>query len=361
MSISDRVKEFCKAFDLRVPILLAPMAGVTPPALSIAVINAGGMGSCGTLLLTPEEITQWAEEVRRKSRNRFQLNNWVPDAPPARNLANEQAIAAFLGGWGPPVSSHAGDARRIDFDAQCEAMLAARPAILSSVMGLFPPEYVVRLKREGIAWFAVVSTVAEAKLAEEAGADAIVAQGMEAGGHRAAFDPRYAEKDLVGLAALIPAVVDAVSVPVVATGGIGDGRGVAAALALGASAVQIGTGFLCTPEAGINTAWLEMLGRTAPEETTITRAFTGRAGRAIANRYVRAAASPSVPEPAPYPVQRGLTAAMRAAALSASDIDRMQAWAGQSASLSRQEPAGKVVQRLWLEARMILSSGLEWQ
>jgi nitronate monooxygenase len=187
-----------------------------------------------------------------------------------------------------------------------------------------------------------------------AGADVIVAQGMEAGGHRGCFDSTTAEKQMVGLFALLPAVVDAVSVPVIATGGIADGRGVAAALALGASAAQIGTGFLHCPEAKISPAWAKALGETAPEDTMITRAFSGRAGRSIATNYVRAAIAEGAPKIAPYPVQRGLTASMRAAAQKVDDVQRMQAWAGQSAALSRAEPAAAVVQSLWKDAQALL-------
>lgn len=350
-----RAEAFCARFGLHVPILLAPMAGACPPSLSIAVANAGGLGACGALLMQPAEIAAWADELRAGSNGGFQMNLWIPDPAPRRDPDHEASLRAFLARFGPPVPPEAADATPPDFAAQCEALLAAGPSVVSSIMGLYPPDFVVRLKERGIAWFATVSTVEEARAAQAAGADVLVAQGMEAGGHRGSFDAAAAERALVGLFALIPAVVDAADLPVVATGGIADARGVAAALLLGASAAQIGTGFLRAPEAQLHAAWAEALARAAPEDTTVTRAFSGRAGRSLATGYVRAAASPEAPAPAPYPVQRGLTAPMRAAAAREGDLERMQAWAGQSAALARAEPAGDIVRRLWNDARALLA------
>ena len=211
------------------------------------------------------------------------------------------------------------------------------------------------MKDKGIKWFATVTTVGEAKAAERAGADVIIAQGMEAGGHRGAFDVTQAEMRMVGLFSLLPGAADAVKIPVVATRGIADGRGIAAALLLGASAVQIGTAFLRCPEAKIPSAWADAIGKAAPEETVITRALTGRPARSLATEYVRAALAPTAPPPAPYPVQRGLTQAMREKAAKDNDVNRIQAWAGQSAQLARAEPAGEVVRRLWQETQALLS------
>ncbi len=170
-----RAQAFCAAYDLRIPILMAPMAGACPTSLAIAIANAGGLGACGALVMEPATIKSWASEVRAGSNGGFQVNQWIPDPALARDAAAEDAVRA--------------------------------------------------------------------------GADVIVAQGMEAGGHRGAFDAASAEATMVGSFALLPAVVDAVKVPVVATGGIADARGVAAALILGAAAVQVGTGFLRCPEA----------------------------------------------------------------------------------------------------------------
>ena len=152
---------------------------------------------------------------------------------------------------GTPVAREAGDVTLPNFEAQCDVLLETGPAAVSSMMGLFPDRYVARMKDKGIKWFATVTTLSEAKTAEQAGADVMIAQGMEAGGHRGAFDVTQAEARMVGLLSLLPAVADAVKVPVVAAGGIADGRGMAAALLLGASAVQVGTALLRSPEAKI--------------------------------------------------------------------------------------------------------------
>lgn len=348
-----RADAFCGAFGLRLPILLAPMAGACPVSLSVAVADAGGLGACGALLMSPDAIRAWVTQMRAGSNGCFQINLWIPDPPPVRDAVAEARVRTFLGQWGPDVPADTLPAR-LDFAAQCDAILDAGPAVVSSIMGLYPPEVVARMKDKGIRWIANATTVAEARAAEAAGADAIVAQGMEAGGHRGAFEAGKAEQGLVGLFALLPAIVDAVRVPVIAAGGIADARGIAAALLLGASAVQIGTGLLRTPEAAIAPAWADALGRAQPEDTVATRAFSGRLGRSLATRYVLAANAPDAPPPAPYPVQRALTQAMRDTATKANDIDRIQAWAGQAARLALAEPAGAVVQRLWQGAQGLL-------
>src|SRR6478736_5429718 len=155
-AIDVRVDSFCRRFGLQLPVLLAPMAGASAPALSIAVMQAGGLGACGALLMQPDEIAAWADEVRAKGNGPFQLNLWIPDPPPRRDRAHEDQVRAFLERFGPAIAANAGDATPPDFAAQCEALLAARPPIVSSVMGLYPPDFVAKLKRAGIVWFANV-------------------------------------------------------------------------------------------------------------------------------------------------------------------------------------------------------------
>jgi nitronate monooxygenase len=350
----DRARAFCDQYGLECPILLAPMAGACPVSLSVAVANTGGMGALGALLTSPSGITEWVNAFTAQSKGPLQINNWIPDPSPRRDADAEARVRAFMASWGPPVPPEAGDVKLPDFHAQCDALLDAAPRVVSSIMGLYPPAFVARLKERGIAWWATANTLADARRAQAAGADAIVAQGLEAGGHRGAFDHADAERQLVGLIALVPRLVDHLDVPVIAAGGIGDGRGIAAVLALGASAASIGTAFLRCPEAQIHPAWANALADLEPEQTTTTRALTGRLARAIATDYVTAAAAPDAPPPAPYPVQRGFDAGDERRRREGQRPSRMQVWAGQSAAMSKTIPAGQMVKEMWDEAQALL-------
>jgi nitronate monooxygenase len=355
MGVRDRVTAFCDRYQLRLPVVQAPMAGACPPELAIAVAEAGGMGAAGVVLDGPTAIADWVARFRAGSSGPFQLNVWVPDEAGADAAELERGTAAareFLGRFGEPGEP---GPPAPDFDEQCTAMLDAAPTVASTIMGLFPPEYVKRLADAGIAWFACATTLDEALAAERAGADAIVAQGLEAGGHRGTFDPDAAERTSVGLFALLPRLADRIRVPIIAAGGIADGRGVAAALALGASAVQVGTALLRAPETGISKDWSASLDGLAPEDTRTTRAYSGRLGRAAPTPYVTAWAEPGAPTPARYPLQRQLVGQWRRGA--AAGLDRANQWAGQSAALAGEEPAGEVVARMWRDASALLAAG----
>lgn len=283
------------------------------------------------------------------------MNNWIPDPLPVRDEIQEERIRRFISSWWTDANFEKPPSNQPDFEAQFEAMVAAEPTAISSIMGIYPEIMINHMKSAGIFWLATATTVDEAILAEQAGADAIVAQGFEAGGHRGTFDAPEAFAVSAGLFSLLPAIVDAVEVPVVATGGIADSRGIAAAIMLGASAVQIGTGFLRTPQAAIPSAWADAIGSTLPDRTILTRAFTGRLGRSVATDYARAAESPDAPEPAPYPVQRQLTSGMTTEARQKNDLSRIQAWAGQSGYLASEIHAGELTSQLWKGAHKLLT------
>jgi nitronate monooxygenase len=232
-------------------------------------------------------------------------------------------------------------------------MLAAQPTAISSIMGLFPREFVTGMRERGIAWFCCATSLAEALAAEEAGADAIVAQGMEAGGHRGTFDQDEAERNQVGLFSLLPWFADRLRIPIIAAGGIADGRGVAAALSLGASAVQVGTALLRSPEAGISPRWSEALNGLAPEDTVTTRAYTGRLARAARTPYLAAWTAPNAPRPVPFPDQLRLVTRWRKG--NPDGLDQANYWAGQSAALATTDPAGEIVTRMWRDATALLA------
>lgn len=350
----DRATAFCQRFGLEVPLLMAPMAGSSPPALAAAVAQAGGMGGCGALALSPAGMADWAARFRQMTDGVFQINLWVPDPEPVRDPVAEAAVSRFLGRFGPAPTPPGGPLLE-DFAAQFDALLSVAPPVASSIMGLFAPDQVAALKAAGIAWIATATTLEEGLQAEAAGADAVIAQGVEAGGHRGAFTPADAGRATVGAMALIPALADSLSVPVIAAGGIGDGRGVAAALMLGASAAMVGTALLRTPEAAIAPVWAEALARARPEDTVVTPAFSGRAARALRNAYTEAAADPAAPPPAPYPLQRHLTEPMRRAALEAGDPAHAYMLAGQSARLATPDPADAMIRRIWSEAEGLLA------
>ncbi|WP_263377370.1 NAD(P)H-dependent flavin oxidoreductase [Granulicella paludicola] len=341
--------DFASSVDAQFPLFMSPMTGASPVSLAAAISNSGGMGACGTSLIAPDAITAWAREFRTLSSGALNINIWIPGPSVIRDVDLETKQRQFLSTWGPEVPSSAVDIPKQDFEGKCQAALEAKPTVISSFLGVFPSTFVSAMKAQGIKWFATVTTVAEAVTAQAAGADVLVVQGSEAGGHRGSFRAENAEAEAVGLFSLLPQVCDAARIPVVAAGGISDGRTIAAALILGASAVQIGTGWLRTPEAKIHPAWAKKIAEAAAHDTRLTRAFSGRSGRAIRNDFLEAAAEDGAPKAAAFPIQLALAFRMIGDAVAKSDPERFPLWAGQSAPLARELPVNDLLQEYWRE------------
>jgi nitronate monooxygenase len=337
--------------DLEVPIVQAPMGGgPSTPALAAAVSEAGGLGFLASGYRTPDAVRSDFAEVRRVTSRPFGLNIFVP-GPPTDDAAALDGYAGALAGEAERLGVELGEAR-YDDDGWEDKLALAREEEVPVVSFTFgcPDAGVLRqLQSAGCAAWVTVTTPAEAIAAADGGADALVVQGVEAGGHRGSADSATPGDD--GLLALIQLVRAVTDRPLVATGGIATGRGVAAVLAAGASAAQLGTAFMLTPEAGTSDAHREAFSRTAP--TAITRAFTGRYARGIENRFMREHEHEA---PLAYPEVNNLTAPLRAAARERGDADSFHLWAGQAYPLAEPVPAGELVRRLADETREALRS-----
>jgi nitronate monooxygenase len=336
---------------LPIPILQAPMVGASFDAMTVAVSRAGGMGSLAAAGLAPADIGAAVDDVRAQTEAPFAVNLLM--ARPARpEPADVEAALARLAPWyaelGVPLPALPNSFSH-DFDAQLGALTRAAPPVASFAFSILTREQVDALHAAGSYVVGTANTVAEARAWADVGADGICAQGFEAGGHHAHFLEDI-EASSVGTMALVATVLEAVDLPVIAAGGFMDGRGVAAALALGASAVQMGSAFLLCDEATNGPTWQAAL-RDAPDDATrLTRAFSGRYARGLENRFIREMRSVQEDVPA-YPVQNRLTQAMRAAANEAGDPEMMSLWAGQAVKLARPGQAGEMVKLWWAQAR----------
>ena len=330
---------FTRRFDLRYPIVQGPFGGgLSSPRLAATVSNAGGLGSYGAQGMAPDRIGAIVDDIRGLTRAPFAVNLWVSTADArAADIDRDDydaavaVLAPFFSdlGLAPPPFPPAADPV---FEEQAAALIEARPPVFSFIFGVPAPAILDRCRSAGIRTIGTATTTDEVRALDAAGVDAIVATGAEAGGHRPSF-LRSAESSLMGTMALVPQAVDAVRSPVVAAGGIADGRGVAAALALGAQGVQIGTAFLACDESNAHPAHRAALrNATHGPETLLTRGFTGRLGRGIRNALATAVESPSVAR-LPYPFQGHLVGALKQGALAAGRLDLVPFWSGQSAPL----------------------------
>jgi nitronate monooxygenase len=337
--------------QLELPIVQAPMGGgPSTPALAAAVSEAGGLGFLAAGYRSPAAVRDDISEVRRLTERPFGINLFVPGPAHADREALE-AYASALGGEAERYGVELGDAVHDDdgWDEKLELLADERVPVVSVTFGCPPGPAVEALHDAGCALWVTVTTPAEAAAAQAAGADVLVVQGVEAGGHRGSFDE--AAPGDVGLLALLQLVHSATDLPLVATGGIATGRGVAAVLAAGAAAAQLGTAFMLTPEAGTSTAHRDALGGAGA--TALTRAFTGRSARGLENRFMREHEADAPPG---YPEVHHLTAPVRAAARERGDAEGFHLWAGQAHPLAAALPAGELVRRLADEAREALRS-----
>ncbi|MEW5684577.1 MAG: nitronate monooxygenase [Pseudomonadota bacterium] len=336
---------------LEFPILQAPMVGASDGALAIAVSRAGGMGSLAAGALAPQDIGPAVDAVRAAADAPFGVNLLMapkvePDAATLDAAIDRLAPWYAELGLPPPAIPNQ---FAPDFDVQLAALIRAAPPVASFTFDILTREQVKALQAAGTLVVGTATTVAEARAWAEVGADGICAQGFEAGGHRGHFlgEP---EASLVGTLPLVATIRAAVDLPVIAAGGIMDGRGVAAALALGAAAVQMGTAFLLADEAVTSKPWRRAAEAAGDDATRLTRAFTGRHARGVENRFMRTMREVEGEVPA-YPVQNRLTQPMRAAAAGADDPQMLSLWAGQGVSLARTGGAGDMIRRWWAEAR----------
>lgn len=322
--------------------------GPSTPALAAAVSAAGGLGFLGAGYKAADAVAAEIEAVRHETDRPFGVNLFVPSRAPA-DRAQVERYAATLSGEAERYGVAPGEPRHDDdgWDEKLALVASARVAVVSFTFGCPPPETIARLQEDGIAVWVTVTTAAEAVTARRAGADALVLQGVEAGGHRGSFDD--ASPGEVGLLALLQLVRAEVDCELVASGGLATGRGIAAVLAAGACAAQLGSAFMLTPEAGTSAPQREALARDT--DTALTRAFTGRIARGLVNRFLTEHGADA---PSAYPEVHHMTAPLRAAARERGDADGFNLWAGQAHALAQELPAGELVTRLAAEARAAL-------
>jgi nitronate monooxygenase len=343
------MKSLTQLLDIELPLIQAPMAGVQGSALAIAVSNAGGLGSLPCAMLNLEALRAELQAIKRGTGKPYNVNFFC-HAPPTPSDAREAgwrtALAPYYREFGIDADNIPPGAGRSPFDARAAELLAEfKPAVVSFHFGLPSAELLGAVKSWGAKILSSATTVDEARCLEDHGADAVIAQGLEAGGHRGMFlaDDLTSQ---VGTFSLVPQIVAAVKVPVVAAGGIADARGVAAALALGAAGVQVGTAYLLCPEATTSAIHRAALKSEAARHTALTNLFTGRPARGIVNRVIRELGpiSDAAPE---FPLATAALAPLRAAAEKRGSGDFSPLWSGQNAQGCRELPAAQLTRALF--------------
>jgi nitronate monooxygenase len=331
---------------IRFPLIQAPMAGITTPEMAAAVSNAGGLGSLGGGMLSPERLRAQIEATRELTDAPLNVNLFAPlsAVDPGDSIERmQEALAPWRDrlGLGPAGVLNPPP---FGFEEQFAVVLELRPEVFSFTFGIPDQEALAAAFDAGIKVLGTATTAREAQLLEAAGCDAIVAQGSEAGGHRGTFAADF-EEGMIGTLSLVPQIVDAVDPPVIAAGGIMDGRGVAASLALGAEAAQLGTAFLATEESGAAGPYKDSLASATGTDTVVTRAFTGRPLRGLRTEFVEEVEASETPIP-PYPIQAELLAELRKAGLEQGELDTVGRLVGQGIAKIRSGSAAELVAHL---------------
>lgn len=352
---APRRNRITELFGTDVPVVLGPFGGVSSVALTAAVSDGGGLGSYGLYGYGADAIRTTAAQLRKATGKPFALNLWIPTGGETTGIPQPefdhhlQTLKPYFDEVGVPLPDMP-DRYMPDYDEQVNATLEARPAVVSFVFGVPAPGLVEDAHRRGIMLVGTATTVAEAMALEAGGVDAVVASGSESGGHRVSF-LKPAEESLIGTFALVPQVADAVKIPVIAAGGIVDRRGYAAARALGADAVQVGSAFLATRESAAVPAYRAILHSPAAQETVLTRTLSGRLARGIPNRIIGELSNAA--RTAPFPVQNWLTGRFRPQAAAQGNTELMSLWAGQAASLIRHDTAADVLAELLADSPVL--------
>jgi nitronate monooxygenase len=346
------------------PIIQGPLGGLSTQRLTAKVSNFGGLGSFGAHGLSPSAIADVIAEIRELTTKPFAMNLWVSMEDEGAGASGREEFARSLkhlvghiDALGAPLPDYKPYVP-VKFEDQVRVLIEAKIPVFSFIVGVPPKEVLDECRTQGILTIGTATTAAEARVLDQAGVNIIVASGFEAGGHRGSF-LLSAEDSLTGTFALTPQVVDAVSVPVVAAGGIGDARGIVAAFALGAEGVQMGTAFLASEDSGVSALHRKALLSGKAERTSLTKGFTGRLARGVHNQLIEELNRPGV-EILPYPLQRYLVRNLAIPAGKAGRVELMQLWAGQSASLLRETDAEALLQTLVSEISAVAGPVVQW-
>ncbi|MDR6412791.1 nitronate monooxygenase [Paraburkholderia terricola] len=350
-----RLHPFIARLGIELPLIQAPMAGVSTPRLAAEVSNAGALGSIGIGASTTEEARTMINDTRALTCRPFNVNVFCharAQRDAVREAAWLQHLAPLFAESGMAVPTVLNEIYRtfLDDDAIFDLLIELRPPVVSFHFGLPTAERIVELREAGVVTLATATSLEEAKLIEQAGVDAIVAQGIEAGGHRGIFDPDAVDEQL-STAVLVRLLVQKTRLPVIAAGGVMDGHGIQAVLTLGAAAAQLGTAFVLCPESAANASYRANLKSTRAETTRLTSALSGRPARGMVNRLITFGEAVGSPRPAAYPLAYDAAKQLNSAAARRGNNEFGAQWAGQGAPLAREMPAAELVSTLrseWL-------------